>query len=507
MLTSSSMLASKQRIFLSPVRCAAFSASLALVLGAILAISFLPKHQLFGPTVTLPQTGGAFLLATVLSGTLGLYLYVTQPAPLSSNRHLLLLAVVLVSTVLAAKIALPGRPLWAIAFPMAIAPMLLASLLQLSLGLMGTVFLAVLVTYVYVPSTPIDTLEKVVLYVVTGTAAVIAVSKAQRLSQYFTAGGATSLLALMVVLSFWLLTPTRDVSALSWLAVAALGSGLLAAALAAGLSVILGLLFDVTTKAQLHELAQPDHPLLKQLLQEAPGTYYHSMLVGNLAEQACEVIGADALLARVGSYYHDVGKLQNPGFFIENQQRGENIHDRLDPLTSASLVIAHVRDGLRFATETRLPHQIRSFISEHHGNRLATSFYNAATHLNAKVNPELFRYPGPSPHTRESGVVMLADSVEAIARSAGVHTPEELNDLVENVVAERIAEKQLNDCDLTFRDIERIKTVFKSALHGIYHPRIQYPTPAPAEPVSLGEIAADRRRLSLADGDQRRDVR
>ncbi len=460
--------------------------------------------------ITWQQVVGTIIIAAVLSGMVGLYISVVKPESVISNRRLLLLALILIGVVLAAEIVLPGRPLWAIAFPLALGPMLVTSLLQLSLGLITTVFLAVLTTYVadfspdFITATaiaPHDTLEKLVLYLVTGSAAAIAVWRAQRVSQYFIAGGGAALLGLLVVTGFWLLTPNQELGLLSWKVIAAVGGGLLASALTVGLFVALGLIFDVTTRVQLHELAQPDHPLLKQLLQEAPGTYYHSVLVGNLAEQACEVIGANALLARVGAYYHDIGKTQNPGFFIENQQRGDNIHDRLDPLTSASVIVAHVRDGLRLATNYKLPHRLHDFISEHHGNRLALGFYNKATHTNPKVNPDLFRYPGPAPRSRETGVVMLADSVEAIARSATIQSPEALDSLVERVVTERMTEGQLNECDLTLRDIERIKAVFKSALRGIYHPRVQYPTPAaeePAEPLRLP--VEDQRRASGQNG-------
>ncbi|MEK7216288.1 MAG: HDIG domain-containing metalloprotein, partial [Chloroflexota bacterium] len=453
---------------------------------------------------------GTALLSTTLSGFIGLYLLVVQPSSLSNRRRLLLLGLVLVGTVMAAKFALPGRPVWAVAFPIAAAGMVLTGLLQLSVALVCNVFLAILVGYTadFVQGAPItaslgplDTMEKLAFYLVTGSVAGIAVWRAQRISQYFFAGGISALAGLLVVAAFWLLTPQRELLDLALLTAADLGGGLLSAALALGLFVLLGQVFDITTRVQLHELAQADHPLLKQLLQEAPGTYYHSLLVGNLAEQACEAIGADALLARVGAYYHDVGKVQNPGFFIENQRQGENVHDRLDPLTSASVIIAHVADGLRMAQATRLPHRIHDFIREHHGNRLAIAFYNKATHLNARVNPDLFRYPGPAPQTRETAVVMLADSLEAISRSAGLQAPEELDGLVERVVAERTAEGQLSNCDLTLRDVEQIKGVFKSALRGIYHPRVQYPTPA-AAPAGMGVTPIEAARRLAVVGDQ-----
>ncbi len=475
-----------------------------------MSLEKLAAAGMLNPAFEWERVVGAGLLSTALSGFIGAYLFMVRPRSLINRRRLLLLALVLVGTVIAAKLALPGRPLWAVAFPIAMAGMMLTGLLQLSVALVSNVFLAILVSYsadfsqgvpIVASLAPLDAMEKLVFYLMSGSVASIAVWRAQRVGQYFIAGGTSALAGLLVVVAFWLLTPQRELLDLAWLTAATLGGGLLSAALAVGLSGILGLVFDITTRVQLHELAQADHPLLKRLLQEAPGTYYHSLLVGNLAEQACEVISADALLARVGAYYHDVGKVQNPGFFIENQRRDENIHDRLDPLTSASVIIAHVADGLRMAQATRLPHRIHDFIREHHGNRLAVFFYNKATHLNARINPELFRYPGPPPQSRETAVVMLADSLEAISRSAGLQTPEQLDGLVDRVVAERIAEGQLGECDLTFRDLERVKTVFKSALRGIYHPRVQYPTPANGAAGAVVTPVEAARRLAVV-GDQ-----
>lgn len=435
------------------------------------------------------QIGGSYLLALVVSAVLGLYLYIAQPPSLTSTRRLALLALVIVSTVLVAKVALPGRPLWAVLFPVAAGSMLLTTLLELSLGLMATLAMSVMAVYVidtspeflvYAPLNPLDSLEKLFLYLITGITACLGVWRARRTSQYFIAGGLSSAAAIIVVTAFWLLAPYHDPGNLGWLLLAAAGNGFLAAALSVGLFFILGVVFEVTTSVQLHELAQTDHPLLKRLLQEAPGTYYHSILVGNLAEQVAEAIGADALVARIGAYYHDIGKVENPGFFIENQRRGENVHDRLHPQTSASIIVAHVTDGMRLAQEHRLPTRIQAFMREHHGTRLATAFYNAATHLDPNVDPELFRYPGPSPRSKETAIVMMADSIEATARSTGVVDPQELDALVDQVISQRVNEGQFDQCDLTFRDVQTARQVFKAGLRGIFHPRIQYPQPADA---------------------------
>ncbi len=435
----------------------------------------------------LPELLGGLLLMALMAGVLALFIYVVQPRALGSKRRLLLLGTVLALTVVLAKIGLPGRPMWAAAFPVAAAPLLVSVLLQLSLGLTSTLFLAVTCAFVagfssdplfIPPYTALETLEFVVLYLVTGIIGAIVVGRATRNLRYFAATAAAGGGGVLVVVAFWLLNPGRDTVSLPWQMAAVLGGNMAAAALSLGFAPVLGLAFGVTTRAQLHELAQTDHPLLRRLLQEAPGTYYHSLLVGNMAEQAAEAVGADALLARVGAYYHDIGKLKNPGCFIENQRGGENIHDRLDPYASAKMIIAHVPDGVALAQQHRLPDAVMAFIREHHGCRITVSFYNRATHLYEHVDPHDFQYPGPPAQTRETAIVMLADSVEAISRSEEKTDPEDLETVVDRVFAERMAEGELSQCDLTLRDIESIRGVFKSALRAMYHPRVRYPLPA-----------------------------
>lgn len=458
-----------------------------------LAMEKLQEAGLLEQKVRLPELAGSVLLMALMSAMLAIYLYMVQPPSISSTRRLVLLGVVLVLTVIAAKVALPGRPAWVFAFPIAAAPILLSVLLQLSLGLVGAVFLAVLCTYfadfsldplLALPVSSLDTLGKLVLYLATGIIAAILVGRASRTLQYFVASTAATVAGCLVVGAFWLLNPDRDATALPWQLLSVGAGNTVASALAIGFTAALGLMFDVTTRMHLQELGQTDHPLLRRLLQEAPGTYYHSLLVGNLAEQAAAAVRADALLARVGAYYHDIGKLKNPGCFIENQRRGENIHDRIDPYTSAKMIIAHVPDGVALAEQHKLPKQVMAFIKEHHGCRITAAFYNKATHLYPEVHTDDFRYPGPPPQTRETAIVMLADSVEAMSRSEETTRPEELDRVVDTVFAERLAEGELNQCDLTLRDIERVKQVFKTGLRGMYHPRVRYPLPAELTAIS-----------------------
>lgn len=236
--------------------------------------------------------------------------------------------------------------------------------------------------------------------------------------------------------------------------------------------------FDIVTNAKLLELSNPNNPLLKKLLMEAPGTYHHSILVANLAELAAEQVGGNPLLARIGAYYHDVGKTKRPYFFRENQFGKKNPHDRLKPEVSSKIIISHVKDGSELAKEYNLPKTIHYFIVTHHGETLVKYFY--LTVKNNSENPdevkeEDFKYPGPKPMSKEQGIVMLADSTEAAVRSINEPTEEKIEKMVNNIIDDKLASGQLDNCDLTLRDISKIKKCFLKALNGIHHERIEYP--------------------------------
>jgi putative nucleotidyltransferase with HDIG domain len=285
----------------------------------------------------------------------------------------------------------------------------------------------------------------------------------------------------IVLLSFWLLSSGREADEPVWMIVATGLGGLLSAVIVVGATVILGLLFGITTRMQLMELAQLNHPLLRRLQEQAPGTFHHSVIVGNLAERAADLAGADSLLVRVGCYFHDIGKVAKPVYYIENQVQGENPHDKLSPASSAKVVADHVRTGVELAKRHRVPARVRAFVSEHHGTRLVTYFYRKAAADDATTDPGKFRYPGPRPQSRETAIVMLADSVEAVVRSSRDRSAERIDSLVDAVIAERVAEGQLEECELTLRDLKTIAESFKATLRGVYHPRIDYPAPRAAE--------------------------
>ena len=248
--------------------------------------------------------------------------------------------------------------------------------------------------------------------------------------------------------------------------------------LAIGLLPFLEYTFSLVTNMKLLELSNPNSPLLKRLLMEAPGTYHHSIMVANLAEVAAEEIGANTMLTRVGAYYHDAGKIKRPFFFGENQLGGVNPHNKISPSLSATIIISHVKDGLELAKEYDIPSAVSDMMIQHHGTTLVKYFYY--TLKNSSDNPESvkeedFIYPGPKPQSREAAIIMMADSVEAAVRSIQEPTVEKIENMVNNIIKDKLDSGQLSECELTFRDLETIKSCFLKVLKGIYHSRIEYP--------------------------------
>ncbi len=254
-------------------------------------------------------------------------------------------------------------------------------------------------------------------------------------------------------------------------------NGILSSILTIGLLPYLESTFKITSPVSLLELSHPSNPLLKRLLTEAPGTYHHSIVVGNLAEAAAEAIGAESLLTRVGAYYHDVGKLKRPYFFIENQLNQDNPHDKIAPTLSTLILTSHVKDGVELAKEYKLPQAIIDIIEQHHGSSLCTYFYHKALEngQNEFINEEEFRYEGPKPRTKEAALVMLADSVEAAVRSLQNRTPGRIEGMVRKIIKDKLMDGQLDECDLTFKDLDTIASAFLQVLSGIFHARVEYP--------------------------------
>jgi cyclic-di-AMP phosphodiesterase PgpH len=255
--------------------------------------------------------------------------------------------------------------------------------------------------------------------------------------------------------------------------------GIFAGIIVTGFSPLVEKVFGYTTDLKLLERANMDQPLLRELMVQAPGTYHHSIIVGNMVEAAAEAIGANSLLARVSAYYHDIGKIQKPLYFIENQTGYENKHEKLAPSMSSLILIAHVKDGVEMALQQKLEAPIVEIINQHHGTSLISFFYQKALDLKggdtSQVSMEDFRYPGPKPQTREAGLVLLADGIEAASRTLIDPTPARIQGLVQRIIQHSFSDGQLDECDLTLKDLSLISTNFTKILTGIFHHRIEYP--------------------------------
>ena len=400
------------------------------------------------------------------------------------NNVLLLLALLLLVAVFALKLT-ADRAWLPYALPLAAVGMLLTVLLDAGAAMVLTALVAVLAAAVNGAG-----LELAAYMLMGGIAGIVTVRRGERLAVFVQAGFAVFIVNVLVVATFALLGDQDVQGLLQLLAASAVSAGGAAVA-AVGSFAVIGSVFGILTVFQLLELANPSQPLLRRLLVETPGTYHHSLMVGNLAERAAEAIGADTLLARVAAYYHDVGKLSNPPAFIENQAGGDNIHDELDPETSAQLLKSHVSEGIEIAYRSGLPKALIAFIPQHHGTAVMSYFHARAREQAAApyggletaegrkaaeaVAVAKFRHGGPKPQTREAAIIMLADSVEASVRSLASRDEPAIRAMVSRIIEERISDDQFDECDITLRDIETIREAFVGQLLGMYHQRIAYP--------------------------------
>ncbi|HEU5328194.1 MAG TPA: HDIG domain-containing protein [Thermomicrobiales bacterium] len=452
---------------------------------------------------------------SVLAGTLGLVLilvamltaYLYRFARLVwHGRQIMLLGLTICLPIVLARLVLSSHPTWVYAFPIAVSAMLTVVLFNLQLATVVAIIDAVAFGLLGGPG---GSLAYATLAFAASVVGAFILWRADRILTFLWSGVAVIITVLLTGICFRLINNALDVPGLAQIALLASFNGGLTAVLTFGSFSFLGGLFGITTHLQLLELAHPNQPLLYKLAREAPGTYHHSIVVSNLAESAVERVGGDPLFTRVAVLYHDIGKTLRPTFFIENQANRDNVHDVLDPQQSAQIIIDHVTDGVRLAQKAHLPSSIVDIVRQHHGTMLIRYFYNKALQQGDEVREEDFRYPGPKPQTKEAGVIMLADSVEAAVRAAAqagkLDFAEEpsrngkvngavrrgagskLQDLINQVIDDRVKSGQLDECDLTLRDIDRIKQTFVQVLDGIYHPRIEYP-PAPAAPARPKEV-------------------
>jgi len=417
----------------------------------------------------------------VVSGVLAIlgvtvfYLYLGRFAPtvVWNGQKPFLLVLLTTVFVLGSGLMVPAGGVLRYLAPAPALAMLLTATLGRHAGVAAAVFLGVVTGIIADAS-----LDMMIYATMGGLIAALALNRVERIGEMFMAGAFVASTHLSVLGVFHLAEAGALPTELIASGLAGVVNGGLSASLSLGVLFLIGPLFDVVTTMRLIELSRPEHPLLQRMLREAPATYHHSLMVANLAEQAAEAIEANALLTRVGAYYHDIGKMARPYFFSENQTEGLNPHDRLDPETSAEVIIGHVTDGIKLGRRYRLPSRIRAFIPEHHGGSQVSFLYQKAVQLAGSeelVDEEGFRYPGEKPQSRETALVMLADGCEAAVRAARPESGEEVARIVDQIIDQRIEDSQLNDSGLTLQDVETIRRVFASALKGTFHPRIKYP--------------------------------
>jgi len=417
----------------------------------------------------------AAMLSLLLVVFMTIYLRRKQTLYGGDVRNLAIVAMLFLFFLLSARLIIPTNMLMPYAFPLASFGLVIAALFGTELALVACLPLAILVPYGYPNS-----LELTFFYLISSLFGVLALGRARRLSTFLWAGLAVAISGASVVWVFRLPSPATNLEGLATLTLAAFFNGLASTSIAILLHSLLAQFLGMVTPIQLLDLTRPDHPLLRQLLRDASGTYQHSLQVANLAEQAAERIGVDPLLIRAGALYHDVGKTMNPVFFIENQPPGfTNPHENLDPVDSARIIIRHVPDGLELARKYHLPRCIREFISEHHGTTLTRyQYYNAVKAAGgdeSQVDARPFRYPGPPPQRSDTALLMLADACEARVRAERPKDDESLRNVIKSVVSGRVSSGQLDETQLSLHDLNEIVDSFTATLRGVYHPRLNYP--------------------------------
>jgi putative nucleotidyltransferase with HDIG domain len=398
------------------------------------------------------------------------YIYKYYRKIFDNTNNLILISIInIISLVLARSTALISPYL----VPMIFGPIMLTLLLNYKISLVVSLLNCVLISGV-ISFKP----EVMILAFVSSVLGSTSLRKMQQRNDILLSTAYIALMCAVLTFSTGTLLSNDMMEVLESTAMGGVGI-LLSGILAIGFLPVFETTFDIVTTVKLLELSNPNSPLLKKLLMEAPGTYHHSVLVSNLAELAAEEIGGNSVLARIGSFYHDIGKTKRPYFFKENQIGKDNPHDKITPNLSTLIITSHVKDGLEMAKEYNLPKVIRDIIAQHHGTTLVKYFYYKMKNSpegGEEVKEADFRYPGPIPESKEAGIIMLADSVEAAVRSISEPTKGKIEEMVNNIIKDKLHSGQLDNCDLTLKDLTKIRQCFLKVLSGIYHERIEYPT-------------------------------
>ncbi len=425
----------------------------------------------------LQEVGRSLLASLLVVIVFGMYLSRFKPSLFGDVRFLILIGALFLIDLLGARLFGDGTEVYI--YPTAALALLLVALTGPEVAVIGVLGLSLLVGLMDNRS-----LEIATLIATGGLMGALTLRRAERLNSFFLAGLVVALVNILVISLFNLeMLSVEEGTNLGLLMIYGLVNGIFSAAIALAAMYVVTLLFNLPTSLKLVELSQPNQPLLQRLLREAPGTYQHSLQVANLSEQAANAVGASAELVRVAALYHDIGKMLNPAFFVENQADAVNPHDVLnDPVRSADIIISHVTDGDRLARQFRLPARIRDFIIEHHGTTTVSYFYREALAQaddKESVDVDQFTYPGPRPQSKETAILMLADSSESTVRARKPTNKQEIAEIIQQIIDARMRDGQLDDSNLTTNDIKSIRNIFVEMLQAVFHPRINYPSMPP----------------------------
>ena len=428
---------------------------------------------------------GQVLLVSIISMFLVTFLLTYRPSVAKTPKMVLLLGIIFIIESIFAAVFVQKFNISEFAIPITIAAMTLTILYDSKIAYVGAATITLIIG-----AQLRGNIDFIIISIFVNSFAIYSVRKLRKRSQVFQAI-IYILLGYIISIGATELLKYSSVTEMTDKLIYAGLNAFLSPFFAYGLISLLEVLFGITTDLTLLELADFNHPLLKALSREATGTFTHCVTVGNLAEAAADAVGANALLARVGAYYHDIGKITKPEYFIENQSYNSNKHDNLAPNLSALIIINHIKEGLRLAKEYKLPKALKDFIPTHHGTTRVEYFYNRAKEQSndeSKINESDFRYPGPKPQTKETGILMICETVEAASRSLDKPTIANIEKIIDSIINKRLQEGQLDECPLTFADLKKIKGDIKTntgimpILKGIHHLRVEYPGQAKPKP-------------------------
>ncbi len=431
---------------------------------------------LLAPRADWSRIMATLILVLVLFALALGYLIQFRPNITRDPRQLLMLGGLVLAIVLIAKVVVPIDPRAQYAVPMAAVPLLVAELMDTGLGIV-VAFAVGLLTGIVAD----NVLELTLIGFFGGAAGAIYIHRLERLGQWVTAGALVAGAQFATVVSLELIQSHLSLNDILSLGAIAASGGVVAALIAAGSVSFLGDLIQVVTPMKLMELMAPNNPLLRRLMVSAPGTYNHSIVAANLAEAAAEAVGANAVMARVGCYFHDIGKIRRPHFFVENQADIGNIHENLSPTTSSDILNAHVTEGVELLKQYRFPTAIQEIVQQHQGTTVKKYFYRQALAQGLDLREDDFRYPGPRPRSKEAAIVMMADTVEASARTLKDRSTESIREHVHRMIQGFVRDGQLDECDLSFFDLRKMEDAFSNMVVSIYHARIEYPAALPAD--------------------------